>query len=78
MEYWSFIFQFQSILAGPLVFFKEYREFIYNDQSPNSLNVVLKKLGGSMLFALLYLKAAPYYQIDYLTGTKNKLQKTLC
>jgi len=66
LEYWSFIFQFQSMLAGPLVFFKEYREFIYFDQSPSSVVVVLKKLGGSILFALLYLKIAPQYDIEYL------------
>lgn len=48
--------------------FKEYREFIYSDQSPNSAVVVLKKLAGSIFFALLYLKVAPFYKIEYLLG----------
>ncbi|OXA57729.1 membrane-bound O-acyltransferase domain-containing protein 2 [Folsomia candida] len=66
LEFWSYIFQFQSMLAGPLVFFKDFRQFIYYDESPSSVVVVLKKLFGSIFFALLYLKVAPSYNISHL------------
>lgn len=68
LEFWSYIFQFQSMLAGPLVFFKDFRQFIYYDESPSSVVVVLKKLFGSIFFALLYLKVAPSYNISHLRG----------
>jgi hypothetical protein len=69
LEFWSYIFQFQSMLAGPLVFYKDFREFIYSDSSPSPLGVVLRKLSISIFFAALYIKVAPQYDIDYLRGT---------
>jgi hypothetical protein len=67
----SFIFQFQSLLTGPLVFFKEYREFIFHDHSPSPASVVFKKLVGSIFCAILYLKVAPQFDMDYLKGSKT-------
>lgn len=56
------------MLAGPLVFFTEFREFIFFDKSPSPIGVVLKKMFGSILFAVVYIRVAPNYDIDYLRG----------
>lgn len=70
LEYWSFVFQFQSMLAGPLVLFKDFREFIHTDEFPSPLLVVIKKIGVSAFFAVVFIKVTPVYGIDQMKNSE--------
>ncbi|ODN01090.1 Membrane-bound O-acyltransferase domain-containing protein 2, partial [Orchesella cincta] len=70
LEYWSFVFQFQSMLAGPLVLFKDFREFIHTDEFPSPLHAVVKKMGVSVFFAVVFIKVTPVYSIERLKETE--------
>src|ERR1700733_10633474 len=65
LPFCSYVFQFQSMLAGPLVFYKDYEEFIeQKEQSPSPLSPVLKKVLLSIVVALLFVTLGPEFRFD--------------
>lgn len=70
LEYWSFVFQFQSMLAGPLILFRDFREFIHTNEFPSPLFAVVKKMGVSVFFAVVFIKVTPTYSVDKMKGSE--------
>jgi len=58
MEFCSYVFQFQSMLAGPLVFYDDFKEFIHvplpEEVSTPGFDVGVK-LVKSVFFAVIFL-----------------------
>jgi len=70
LEFCSYIFQFQSMLAGPLVFYRDFIDFIkINDSNvPSPFSVVATKLGYSIFFAILFIKVGPHFDCNIVRG----------
>jgi len=68
LEYWSYSLQFQSVLAGPLVMYVDYMDFIHTKDHPNPNHEVLKKLIASVTFAIVYIKFGSIFQISMIQG----------
>jgi lysophospholipid acyltransferase 1/2 len=60
----GFVFQFQSMLAGPLVLYSDFTEFIQTQDTPNPIGIVIRKFTASMVFAFLFLKFGPTFDVQ--------------
>ena len=72
MEFASFTFQFQSMLAGPLVMYKDFYDFIITESVPSSGLVVLRKVLTSVFFAVIFLMLGPVFPAAALKGFTRK------
>ncbi|GFT63927.1 membrane-bound O-acyltransferase domain-containing protein 2 [Trichonephila clavipes] len=73
LEFFSYIFHFQALMCGPLVFYNDYVDFVegkgfIKNISPNM--VVLRKLLVSIFCALLCITIVPFFPITYLQDPK--------
>jgi hypothetical protein len=70
LRYCSYIFQFQSMLAGPLVFYRDFIDFIEANGSdvPSPFRVVALKLVNSIFFAVLFIKLGPQFDCQKVRG----------
>lgn len=50
LEYYSFLLNFQGLLAGPLVFYRDYKEFIEGNYAIHNYNAEVIKAPISNLF----------------------------
>ncbi|CAG2118394.1 unnamed protein product, partial [Medioppia subpectinata] len=79
LEYYSYVFQYSTLMCGPLVFYNDYIEFINGKnferhlqsklstkQMPSPLWPVLRKLFISVSFAILLVTIAPMFPITHL------------
>lgn len=100
LEFFSYVLHFQGIMVGPMVFYKDYIDFIegYNllqnhpktssdihtkkeiVLEPSPTKTVVKKVAGSAVCALIFMKFVTLYPIkvlnddEFINGT-NILQK---
>lgn len=73
LEFFSYIFHFQALMCGPLIFYNDYVDFIEGRsyvkcQSPTA--IVARKVCVSILCALFLVTVVPYFPITYLTEKK--------
>ncbi|CAG7647042.1 unnamed protein product [Allacma fusca] len=66
-EFTSFTFQFQSMLAGPLVMYKDFHDFIITENVPSSAGIVARKLVTSVFFAVVFVTLGPFVKASTLT-----------
>ncbi|CAG0883003.1 unnamed protein product [Darwinula stevensoni] len=81
LEYFSYCFNFQGILAGPFVFYNDYAEFVTGQNlkggkhqkssfggggGPSSLVAVTNKVCLSIFFALGVILIAPWFPVGFL------------
>ncbi|BES92546.1 MBOAT, membrane-bound O-acyltransferase family [Nesidiocoris tenuis] len=77
LEYFSYMFQFHTLMAGPFVLYGDYTEFISGEnlrkfmdadhpKEPSPTLEVLKKVVISILCAILYTVVYPYFPITRL------------
>lgn len=66
-EFCSYVFQFQSMLAGPLVFYDDFKEFIRAvEDIPSPAMEVGVKLIKSIFFAVVFITLGPKLDVQYL------------
>ncbi|GIY13449.1 lysophospholipid acyltransferase 2 [Caerostris extrusa] len=73
LEFFSYIFHFQALMCGPLVFYSDYVDFVegksfVKDISPSA--VVLRKVSVSIFCALFLITIVPFFPITYLQDPK--------
>ncbi|XP_061401273.1 lysophospholipid acyltransferase 6 [Musca vetustissima] len=82
LEYFSYVLNFQGLMAGPLVFYKDYIDFIegYNLRpaassdkgkaemvlEPSPVKTVVKKVIGSFICAFIFMRFVKLYPIKNL------------
>ncbi|KAI1283130.1 Lysophospholipid acyltransferase 1 [Halotydeus destructor] len=80
LEYFSYVFSFQTVMCGPLVYYNDYIDFITEEnyrkhshntqESPSPSSVVLSKLGHCFCFAVMVLIGQPWIPIEALADDK--------
>lgn len=69
-EFMGYFFHFPSVLCGPIMYFKDYSEFVHapsNKQVPPGRNMaVAKRLTISMVCTILHLTLSPKFDIEFL------------
>ncbi|RWS31105.1 Membrane-bound O-acyltransferase domain-containing protein 2-like protein [Leptotrombidium deliense] len=82
LEFFSYIFQFQSFMSGPLIYYNDYIEFIEgknfsrhlegnpNKIRPTQMGAVLWRLWISITFAIMWLIFSPKFPITQLADEK--------
>ncbi|XP_026683454.1 lysophospholipid acyltransferase 2 [Diaphorina citri] len=78
LDYFCYILQFQTILAGPVVFYNDYRDYIRGinfekgkDQQvsrnfePSPGCVVINKVVGAAICAVIFIQLGPSFRIAY-------------
>ncbi|XP_054707299.1 lysophospholipid acyltransferase 6-like [Uloborus diversus] len=73
LEFFSYIFHFQALMCGPLIFYNDYVDFVEGrnyekNASPNI--IVFRKVVVSSFCALFLVTIAPYFPITYLKDPK--------
>ncbi|XP_022255486.1 membrane-bound O-acyltransferase domain-containing protein 2-like isoform X2 [Limulus polyphemus] len=80
LEFFSYIFHFQTLLCGPLVFYNDYIDFVKGTNPQVSKNPeevfiespppkqVVRKLAGSIFFGLFLIFVVPFFPVNYLKG----------
>lgn len=73
LEFFSYIFHFQALMCGPLIFYNDYADFVegktcIKTASPNF--VVVRKVIVSILCALFLVNVVPHFPITYLKDPK--------
>ncbi|XP_042905740.1 lysophospholipid acyltransferase 6 isoform X2 [Parasteatoda tepidariorum] len=73
LEYYSYIFHFQALMCGPLIFYNDYLDFVegktcVKNTSPNM--IVLRKVLVSIFCALFLVTIVPFFPITYLQDPK--------
>lgn len=77
LEYFSYLFAFQTLMCGPLIYYNDYVDFITEEnfkkedekaatRRPSPTNVVLGKLSMSLAFAVLLLGVQPFFPSEHL------------
>lgn len=74
LEYFSYVFSFQTLMCGPLVYYTDFIEFVdgsnfkrhikKSQKAPNPASTVLVKLGTSAFYAFLVVVALQYVPHD--------------
>lgn len=74
LEYFSYLFSFQTLMCGPLVYYNDYIDFISGDnikrhvkkgqRLPSPTKVVIRKLSTSTFFAFMVLKFCPLVPVE--------------
>ncbi|RWS04110.1 lysophospholipid acyltransferase 2-like protein [Dinothrombium tinctorium] len=87
LEFLSYIFQFQSLMCGPLVYYNDYIEFIEGKNfarhmegnttksKPTAMWAVMRRLSISVFFAIMLLTLTPKFPVDKLAD-ENYLRQT--
>jgi len=81
LEYFSYVLQFPSLMAGPALWYKDYIEFIEGKNfakalgdgkgdgyEPSPFKAVMQKVIFSVLFATAYVKFMPQFNIQAVKG----------
>lgn len=66
LEYYSYMFQFPTVLAGPTVYYKDYLQFIEGTDQPPNLNptkTVFKKVLVALSCCLVFILLNPHFPI---------------
>lgn len=69
-EFMGYFFHFPSVLCGPIMYFKDYSEFVHapcNKQMPPGRHIAAaRKLTISISCAILHLTLSPKFEIEFL------------
>ncbi|XP_035209744.1 membrane-bound O-acyltransferase domain-containing protein 2-like isoform X1 [Stegodyphus dumicola] len=73
LEFFSYIFHFQALMCGPLVFYNDYADFVEGKNYVKNASpevVVARKVIVSIFCALFLVTVVPYFPITYLQDPK--------